>query len=141
MTFGTTMGGQWHETLDTGRGAAFSGRTFCRIHMAGEPGAPVVGEIWATSDHAVEGHAHDSDEMLYVLKGDIQVNDRKLGANEVVFIPRGSAYRARVMSGEGAHILRIEFPRARTRDQQEEPEYDSRPWPGPLTAEGFPDLA
>lgn len=73
--------------------------------------------------------------MLYVLKGAIQVNDRKLEANDVVFIPRGSAYRARVRSEGGAHILRIVLLRA----QGGEPEYGSRPWAGPLTEEGLPD--
>lgn len=108
----------------------------------------MIGEIWATADHAVEGHAHEADEMLYVLSGAIEVNGRTLRANEVVHIPGGSAYTARVASPEGAHVLRVEFPRATacaaageaSHQQDAPPEYDARPWTGPLTKGGFPDL-
>src|SRR4051794_17862959 len=111
MTFGTTKGHRWSETLPTEQGASFTGRTFCRFHIVGDPKTtPSVCEIWATSDHAVEGHAHESDELLYVLSGAINVNGRLLGANEVVFIPRGSSYRACVAHDGGSHVLRIELP-------------------------------
>src|SRR5438045_2116726 len=109
MTIGTTQGKQWVETLATERGAQFTGRTFCRLHMHGD-GLPAIGEIWATSDHAVEGHAHDADELLYVLDGSIEVNGRSLVKHEVAFIPRGTPYAARVLGDGGSHVLRIEFP-------------------------------
>src|SRR5262245_28010213 len=113
MTFGTTVGKQWVEAIPTERSPSFTGRTFSRLHMLGNTdGAPFVGEIWATSDHSVESHAHESDEMLYVLSGTIEVNRHRLEANEIVFIPRGSAYQARVLSKEGSHILRLEMPNA-----------------------------
>src|SRR4051794_1872336 len=108
MTFGATGNQPWTETLPTPRGAQFTGRTFCRFHMTGDPRTvPAVAEIWATSDPAVEGHAHDSDELLYVLRGAIEVNGRSLRTNEMVFIPRGDSYRARVVSSEGSHVLRL----------------------------------
>jgi mannose-6-phosphate isomerase-like protein (cupin superfamily) len=97
-----------------------------------------VAEIWATSDHAVEGHAHDSDEMLYVLSGSIEVNGRTLAPNEVVVIPRGDSYRARVVSEEGSHILRVAF--SSDQDGSEPQEYDAKRWTGPLTDTGFPDV-
>src|SRR5262245_320098 len=136
MTFGTTDGQTWSETLPTGRGAHFTGRTFCRFHIPGTPGkTPSVAEIWATPDHAVEGHAHDADEMLYVLSGAIEVNGRALRANDVVFIPRGDSYRARAISAEGSHVLRVAFPGAD--DRPGAPEYGSRVWSGRLTASGL----
>jgi quercetin dioxygenase-like cupin family protein len=139
MIFGTTEGQPWSETLPTARGAAFTGRTFCRFPIpGGSPSVPSVAEIWATADHAVEGHAHDADEMLYVLKGIIEVNGHTLRAGGTVFIPRGDSYRARVVSKEGSHVLRVAFPSAA--DRAHPPEYDSRIWSGPLTADGFPDL-
>jgi quercetin dioxygenase-like cupin family protein len=139
MTFGTTGGQRWSETLPTGRGAGFAGRTFCRFHITGGVGTePAVAEIWATPDHAVEGHAHDADELLYVLSGAIEVNGRPVRANEVVFIPRGDHYHARVLSDEGCHVLRVAFPNPDA--QPEPPEYGSRPWSGPVTGGGFPDL-
>ena len=137
MVIGTTQGQQWTETLSADRGARFSGRTFFRLHMLGE-GLPVVAEIWATSDHAVEGHSHDAAEMLYVLGGSIEVNGQTLGRNELAFIPAGSHYSARIVSNSGGHVLRIVFPYVS--DPSELPEYDSRPWVGPLTHDGFPDL-
>ena len=139
MTFGATKGQPWSETLPTSRGAHFSGRTFCRFFVVGRSTAePTIAEIWATPDHAVEGHAHDSEEMLYVLSGAIEVNGRTLGTNEVVFIPRGDSYQARVASAEGSHILRVAFS---TEDPRlHPPEYDARRWTGPLTESGFPDL-
>jgi len=140
MTFGTTEGKPWVEALPTEDGASFNGRTFSRFHIVGNSGAvPTIGEIWATSDHAVESHAHDADELLYVLSGAIEVNGRRLEANQVVFIPRGSAYSARVLTDEGSRVLRVEFPNAGSR--AEGPEYEARTWRGPLTAEGVPDLS
>lgn len=138
MTFGATEGKPWVEALPTERGK-FSGRTFSRFHIiGGDDFVPTVGEIWATSGHAVEAHAHETDELLYVLGGAIEINGRKLMSNEVVFIPRGSDYNARVLSDEGAHILRIELPnRARGRGVAE---YQARVWRGPLTDDGRPHL-
>jgi quercetin dioxygenase-like cupin family protein len=139
MTFGATKDKPWSETLPTSRGASFTGRTFCRFHMTGRSGSePSIAEIWATRDHAVEGHAHDSDEMLYVLSGAIEVNGKTLGANEVVFIPRGDTYRAQVVSDDGSHVLRVAFSGGD--DPSHPPEYDARPWSGPLTDDGFPDV-
>ncbi|HKP83331.1 MAG TPA: cupin domain-containing protein [Pyrinomonadaceae bacterium] len=138
MTFGTTESKPWVETLPTPR-AGFAGRTFSRFHIvnAGDE-VPTVGEIWATSDHAVESHVHDADELLYVLSGAIAVDGRRLGSNEVVFIPRGSSYSAQVLTGGGARVLRIELPNAGGRD--EGTEYEARAWRGPLTDDGVPQL-
>ena len=139
MTFGMTEGKLWVEALPTARGS-FSGRTFSRFHIAGaDSTVPTVGEIWATSDHAVESHAHDADELLYVLSGAIAINGRQLASNEVVFIPRDSAYSARVISDEGARVLRIELPSG-TRTVGEA-DYEARVWRGPVTDEGIPDTA
>lgn len=138
MTFGTTEGKQWVEALPTARGM-FTGRTFSRFHVIGGDGStPAIGEIWATSDHSVESHAHDADELLYVLTGAVEINGQKLGSNEVVFIPRGTAYGARVLSDEGARVLRVELPSAVSR--REGSEYDARVWQGPLNAAGVPHL-
>lgn len=91
MTIGTTQGKQWIETLPTDRGALFTGRTFCRMHMRGKA-LPTVGEIWATSNHAGEGHSHDADELLYVLSGAIEINEQRVATGDVAFIPRRSHY-------------------------------------------------
>ena len=136
MTFGTTEGQPWIEALPTPRGR-FTGRTFSRFHIVNAGNSvPTVGEIWATSDHAVESHAHDADELLYVLSGAIAVNGRRLGSNEVVFIPSGASYSAQVLTDEGARVLRIELPNAASRDAGTE--YEARVWQGPLTADGVP---
>ena len=138
MTFGTTEGKQWVEALPTARGA-FTGRTFSRFHVIGGNGStPTIGEIWATSDHSVESHAHDADELLYVLSGAVEINGQRLGSNEVVFIPKGTAYGARVLSDEGARVLRIELPSAVGRSVGSE--YDAKVWQGPLTDDGVPRL-
>ena len=138
MTFGATESKPWVEALPTQR-AGFAGRTFSRFHIvnAGDE-VPTVGEIWATSDHAVESHAHDADELLYVLSGAIAVNGRRLGSNEVVFIPRGTSYSARILTAEGARVLRIELPDNGGRG--EGTEYEARVWRGPLTDDGVPQL-
>ena len=139
MTFGTTKAKPWVEALPTEHGASFKGRTFSRFHLVGVGGAaPTVGEIWATSDHAVEAHAHNSDELFYVLSGAIEINGRRLEADDVVFIPRGSRYSARVVSDEGSRVLRVELPNLDAR--AESPEYDARIWQGALTEEGVPHL-
>jgi mannose-6-phosphate isomerase-like protein (cupin superfamily) len=138
MTFGTTEGKQWVEALPTERGT-FTGRTFSRFHMVGGRGAvPTVGEIWATADHAVDSHAHDADELLYVLSGAIEINGRRLGANEIVFIPKGTSYSAQVSTAEGAHVLRVELPNAT--GEGEGAEYETRVWQGPLTMDGVPHI-
>jgi len=138
MTFGTTEAKQWVEALPTERGT-FTGRTFSRFHIVGTGSSvPTVCEIWATSDHAVESHAHDADELLYVLSGVIEVNGRRLGPNEVVFIPSGAHYSARVLTDEGARVLRVELPHDAGRS--EGAEYTVRVWQGPLTDNGVPYL-
>ena len=139
MTFGTTEGQPWSEALPTQRGR-FAGRTFSRFHILNAGSSvPTVGEIWATSDHAVESHAHDGDELLYVLSGAIAVNGRRLGSNEVVFIPGGASYSAQVLTDEGARVLRIELPNADNRDERTE--YEARVWRGPLTDDGVPRIS
>ena len=138
MTFGTTEGKQWVEALPAGR-HTFTGRTFSRFHIVSNGGSvPTVCEIWATSDHAVESHAHDADELFYVLSGAIEVNGRRVGASEVVFIPRGTPYGARVSADGGAHVLRVELPDGAGRG--EGAEYGARAWQGRLTEDGLPLL-
>lgn len=137
MTFGTTEGKAWVEALPTERGR-FKGRTFSRFHLPGEASSvPTVCEIWATCDHSVDAHAHDADELLYVLSGAIAVNGRRLEANEVVFIPGGTAYSARVLTDEGARVLRVELPGGSGAEGQE---YTARVWDGPLRTDGVPQL-
>jgi mannose-6-phosphate isomerase-like protein (cupin superfamily) len=139
MTFGTTAGKTWIEALPTEHGAKFTGRTFSRLHIVDSGGAvPSVGEIWATADHKVESHAHESDELLYVLSGAIEVNGRRLEANDVVYVPRGTPYSARVLTDKGSHILRLEMANSDRRAVVSE--YEARNWNGPLTSEGMPNL-
>ena len=138
MTYGTSEGRSWIEALPTAHGPTFTGRTFNRFHIIGDGSTiPTVCEIWATSDHAVEAHAHDRDELLYVLSGAIEIDGRRVEANGVVFIPNGTAYGARVLTAEGSHVLRVEIPNGRR--QLEAPEYEARVWSGPLTASGKPN--
>ena len=139
MTFGTTEGQPWVEALPTQRGR-FAGRTYSRFHILNAGNSvPTVGEIWATSDHVVESHAHDADELLYVLSGAIAVNGQRLGSNEVVFIPSGSSYSAQVLTDEGARVLRIELPNTASRDTGTE--YEARVWQGPLRVDGVPQIS
>jgi mannose-6-phosphate isomerase-like protein (cupin superfamily) len=139
MTFGTTKGRPWVEALPAERGAVFTGRTFSRFHIVGNGGeVPAICEIWATSDHAVESHAHDSGELLYVVSGAIEINGRRLEANDVVYIPPGTYYNARVLTDEGSHVLRVELQSDNNRAEVQE--YEARIWNGPLTANGYPEL-
>ena len=137
MSIGTTQGKAWTETLPTNRDAHFNGRTFFRLHMTGNA-LPTIAEIWATADHSVDGHSHDAHELLYMLRGVIEVNGKTVRANEVAFIPRGTHYSARVLSDQGSHVLRVEFPHDGTANEPSE--YDAKPWSGPLSDEGFPAL-
>jgi mannose-6-phosphate isomerase-like protein (cupin superfamily) len=140
MTIGSTREKPWIEALPTERGAHFSGRTFSRFHLVGaggDAGAPVVGEIWATGEHAVEPHAHECDELFYVVSGAIEIDGRLLRENDVAFLPGGTAYAARVASPEGSRVLRIELP-SRGWGRPDRQEYDARIWTGPLTEDGVP---
>jgi mannose-6-phosphate isomerase-like protein (cupin superfamily) len=138
MTFGTTNGKPWIEALPDDEGERFTGRTFSRFHIVGgHRSVPHVAEIWATADHSVEAHAHDSDELLYVLSGSIEVSGQVIGSNEVVFIPRGTAYAARVISDDGSRVLRIELPNGRNASSTQ---YQGRIWRGPLSDNGTPLL-
>jgi mannose-6-phosphate isomerase-like protein (cupin superfamily) len=141
MTIGTTRDKPWIEALPTGRGARFTGRTFSRFHIPGSGGAPSVAEIWATAEHAVEAHAHESDELFYVLSGAIEIDGRLLRENEVAFIPKGTPYAARVASPEGGRVLRIELSDpASGGPRPDSPEYDGLAWTGPLTEGGVPRI-
>ena len=141
MTTGSTRDKTWIEAIPTAKSARFTGRTFSRFHIVGRGnGIPSVGEIWATGQHAVEAHAHESDELFYVLSGAIEIDGRLLRENEVAFIPRGTAYAARVASPEGGRVLRIELPSGGPRPRPDSPEYEGRTWTGPLTADGVPRI-
>lgn len=138
MTFGSVSGKPWVEALPR-RGAGFAGRTFSRIHITGDGNSiPTVGEIWASPDHEVGSHAHEAPELLYVLSGEIEINDRRLCPGDTVFLPGRTEYRARVLSDGGARVLRIELPGADAAGRG--PGYGSRVWTGRLTEEGLPDL-
>jgi hypothetical protein len=76
--------------------------------------------------------------LFYVLSGTIEIDGRRLEAGDVVFIPKGSAYGARVLSDEGSRVLRIEIPNMDA--PVESPEYEARIWQGALTEEGVPHL-
>ncbi len=136
MTFGTTEGKPWVEAISTEPGK-FIGRTFSRFHILSDHvSIPSVAEIWATSDHVAEAHAHNSDELFYVLRGAIEINGKGVGPREVVFIPRNTVYSARVLTSDGAHVVRIELPNADSR--VEDVEFAARIWQGPLTDDGVP---
>jgi mannose-6-phosphate isomerase-like protein (cupin superfamily) len=138
MTFGITAGKPWIEALPTNETEHFTGRTFSRFHIVGDHcSVPDVAEIWATGDHTVEAHAHDSDELLYVLSGSILINGRLVSTHGAVFIPRGTSYAARVMAETGSHVLRIELPNG---NRTSSAEYDGRIWRGPVTKDGRPAL-
>jgi quercetin dioxygenase-like cupin family protein len=138
MTVGSVSGKRWIETIPRAH-SSFSGRTFARIHIVGdEVSIPTVGEIWASQDHEVESHEHDRAELLYVLRGAIKVNDQRLDAGDVVFIPKNTKYRAGVASTTAAHVLRVELPGPASHPRMAE--YDSKEWSGALDEAGFPDL-
>lgn len=133
VAFGKTAAEHWIETLPT-QHDKFSGRTFCRSFLRGSD-APSVVEIWATADHAVDAHAHDTDEVLFVLRGAIEINGVIVGTNELVFIPRGQSYSAKVVSAPGSHVLRIALTNSGAT-----PQYGHQTWLGFLTEDGYPDL-
>jgi mannose-6-phosphate isomerase-like protein (cupin superfamily) len=138
ITIGTTKGQPWIEAIPTAH-HSFEGRTFSRFHLAGDDRVPGVAELWVTPDHSVDAHAHDVDELFYVLSGSIEINGKRLDANDTVFIPRGTPYDARVLEESGSRVLRIALSSQR-RDEGV-PEYEAKLWRGPLTEDGLPDLS
>ncbi len=137
VIIGSTKNKPWIEALPIPP-HSFVGRTFSRLHiLSRDPAVPLVAEIWANKDHQVASHAHGNDELLFVISGAISVDGQRLAANEVVFIPSGTAYAARVESEEGSRVLRIVLPRNAPRN--EEP-YEARVWNGPIRSDGAPDL-
>src|SRR5687768_3614450 len=66
-----------------------------RLHHPGENGTLRLHEIKLPPDSTIAPHSHDSDEIIYVVAGELVLGARRLGPGASVFIPGGTLYAVR----------------------------------------------
>ena len=63
-----------------------------RIYEEGSDSSPQLFEVEFPADSGVEIHAHEEDEIIYVLTGEMRVGSRVLGPGASVFIQGNTLY-------------------------------------------------
>lgn len=65
------------------------------VYFVGSASAPQLYEFRAEAGVEVAPHAHESDEILYILEGELRFGARTCGAGDSVHIPARSVYTFR----------------------------------------------
>ena len=76
------------------------GVTAARMHHPGGPSELQLLEVRVPPDMEIEVHAHASDEIIYVLEGELQFGARTLGPGGSVYIPAWTLYGFRAGSAQ-----------------------------------------
>lgn len=65
------------------------------VHQEGDETLPRLHEIEQPPDAVVPPHAHDCDEIIYVVAGELVLGSRTLHAGSSVFVPANTLYSFR----------------------------------------------
>jgi quercetin dioxygenase-like cupin family protein len=79
-------------------------RSEFRIREPGSAEHPQLVELRYAPDSEISLHAHDEDEILYVLEGEMRINNRSVGPGACLTIPGGVFYGFRA-GPQGLKIL------------------------------------
>jgi len=75
-----------------------------RIREPGDVRSPQLVELRYEPDAVVSLHSHDEDEIIYVLTGEMRINNRKVGPGATLTVPGGVFYGF-TAGPEGLRIL------------------------------------
>lgn len=75
-----------------------------RMHEMGDVQSLQMYEVKMAAGAVTENHAHEQDEIIYVVSGEMQMGKRVLRAGDSVFIAGGSVYGFTV-GAEGLHLI------------------------------------
>lgn len=81
-----------------------------RVYFEGSADSPSLAEVRAGPDKPTVPHAHEVDEIVYVLEGSLHVGDRAYGPGCAIHVPANTMYAFRV-GPEGVRYLNMK-PRA-----------------------------
>jgi len=79
-------------------------RSGIRMHEMGDPQSLQMYEVKMAPGAIAENHAHEQDEIIYVLGGEMHMGRRVLRAGDSVFIAGGSVYGFAV-GPDGLHLI------------------------------------
>jgi quercetin dioxygenase-like cupin family protein len=79
-------------------------KTRIRIHEPGTETTPQLIEIAYEPNSTIQPHAHDEDEIIYILEGEMRLGTRIVGPGSSIYIAGGTLYGFSVGS-EGLRIL------------------------------------
>jgi hypothetical protein len=77
-----------------------------RVYFEGDAHSPSLVEVRASPDKPATAHAHETDEIVYVLEGELVIGRRVFGPESAVFIPANTLYSFRV-GPEGVRYLNM----------------------------------
>jgi quercetin dioxygenase-like cupin family protein len=94
--------------------------SYYRIHEEGATDTPQLLEARYLPNLTVDPHAHEHDEIIYVLEGELIVGSNRLGPGSSVFVPGNTLYSFRTgpnglrflnfrPSADNSHILAKDF--------------------------------
>lgn len=63
-----------------------------RLREPGDADSPQLVELRYEPDAEIRVHSHDEDEIIYVLSGEMRINNRKLGPGATLTVPGGVFY-------------------------------------------------
>jgi len=75
-----------------------------RMHEMGDAQSLQMYEVKMAPDAVTENHAHEQDEIIYVVSGELRMGRRVLRAGDSVFIAGGSVYGF-TAGPEGLHLI------------------------------------
>ncbi len=75
-----------------------------RMREPGDASSPQLVELRYEPDAEIRVHSHDEDEIIYVLSGEMRINNRKFGPGATLTVPGGVFYGFHA-GPEGLRIL------------------------------------
>ncbi|MCL0101772.1 cupin domain-containing protein [Dehalococcoidia bacterium] len=131
----------WIEVIEKTSQGTTEGKLFSRQLLSPKP---EVVEMWGASGLLRNHNAAEVDKLFCVLDGELTLSGQMLTKGSVGFVPKNTTYDLSYGAPQGAHYIRVvllDSEAPNPRDGQPPSSGKTRPWTGPLTAKGLPDIS
>ena len=130
----------WIESIQPVAGGTTEGKVFIRTLLSPTPN---IVEGWCAPGVVRQHRSNLVDKLFLITDGELSIDGQKLTRGSVAFVPKNVEYSVEATSSNGARYVRAYL----LDSDVPNPEVgrapmagESRPWAGPLTAEGLPDV-